>query len=385
ARLDGVATTLETTCRDRAGLLNGQPVVEVKKELGDRYRMAEQERAQRESDRHEAATRAAAADQEAASRATLLETRRTQANEARTALDAALATLGLDEAEARRRLARDAVWLAQEEKALADLEMKRRDTATLLEERTRQVTGHHAQGEPEHTAKEAESARTAARATLDDTRARQGAAAAQLHADDTTLTRRADILADHARQKNVWRLWQSLNDVIGSANGGKLRNFAQSLSLDLLLGHANHHLIELARRYRLERVAGSDLEIQVIDRDMGDEVRSVHSLSGGETFLVSLALALGLSSMAGGHQRVGTLFIDEGFGSLDPASLDTALASLEALQATGRQVGVISHVPALVERIGVQVRVTALGGGRSRVRVAAPHPFRSHPTASASA
>jgi exonuclease SbcC len=153
-----------------------------------------------------------------------------------------------------------------------------------------------------------------------------------------------------------------------------MRNFAQSLSLDLLLTHANRHLEDLARRYRLERVAGANLEIQVVDREMGDERRGVHSLSGGEMFLVSLALALGLSAMAAGTSGgIGTLFIDEGFGTLDPDSLDVALSCLEALQASGRQVGVISHVPAMVERIGAQIRVVPLGGGRSRVTVLSSH------------
>ena len=165
-------------------------------------------------------------------------------------------------------------------------------------------------------------------------------------------------------------LWGKMAQLIGSANGQKMRNFAQSLSLDLLLTHANRHLQDLARRYRLERVAGADLEIQVVDREMADERRGVHSLSGGELFLVSLALALGLSAMAAGTSGgIGTLFIDEGFGTLDHDSLDVALSCLEALQAGGRQVGVISHVPAMVERIGTQIRVVPLGGGRSRVTV----------------
>ena len=104
--------------------------------------------------------------------------------------------------------------------------------------------------------------------------------------------------------------------------------------------------------------------------DGGNEIRGVQSLSGGESFLVSLALALGLSSMSAHDVRVRPLLIDEGFGTLDPATLDSALAVLDALQATGRQVGVISHVPALVERVGAHVRVVQRGGGRSEVIVA---------------
>ena len=113
--------------------------------------------------------------------------------------------------------------------------------------------------------------------------------------------------------------------MIGSHDGKLFRSFAQSLTLDQLLSVANSHLEELAPRYQLERVPQHDLELQVIDRDFGGEVRSVQSLSGGESFLVSLALALGLSSMSAHDVRVRTLLIDEGFGTLDPATLDSAL------------------------------------------------------------
>lgn len=170
-----------------------------------------------------------------------------------------------------------------------------------------------------------------------------------------------------ARQQGVADHWQQLSELIGSASGAKLRTFAQSLTLERLLLEANAQLAELSPRYRLERVPGTDLALQVVDLDMGDEVRSVDSLSGGESFLVSLALALALSSLSSRQTQVESLFIDEGFGTLDPDSLDLALSSLDSLQAAGRQIGVISHVQTLVERIGVQIRVEALGGGESRV------------------
>ncbi|TNJ25350.1 exonuclease SbcC, partial [Aeromonas sobria] len=172
-----------------------------------------------------------------------------------------------------------------------------------------------------------------------------------------------------AAQQAVADHWQLLCDLIGQANGAKFRTFAQSLTLERLLLEANAQLAELSPRYRLERVPGTDLALQVVDLDMGDEVRSVDSLSGGESFLVSLALALALSSLSSRQTQVESLFIDEGFGTLDPDSLDLALSSLDSLQAAGRQIGVISHVQTLVERIGVQIRVEALGGGESRVRV----------------
>ena len=103
---------------------------------------------------------------------------------------------------------------------------------------------------------------------------------------------------------------------------------------------------------------------------MADDVRSVHSLSGGESFLVSLALALGLASLSSNKTQVESLFIDEGFGSLDPETLDIAIASLDTLQALGRKVGVISHVPIVIGCIGAKVVVEKQGGGRSSVVIA---------------
>jgi exonuclease SbcC len=133
---------------------------------------------------------------------------------------------------------------------------------------------------------------------------------------------------------------------------------------------ANRHLADLNPRYELQRVPSGDLVLQVIDRDMADEVRGVHSLSGGESFLVSLSLALGLASMASSRgMKVESLLIDEGFGSLDSNSLAMAVSVLEQLQATGRRVGVISHVDELKERIAVKVEVTPVGRGRSTVQV----------------
>ena len=194
--------------------------------------------------------------------------------------------------------------------------------------------------------------------------------AASLAADADARVRRAAAQAELVAAEHAAEIDRVLGSVIGSHDGKLFRSFAQSLTLDGLLAVANSHLEELAPRYQLERVPKHDLELQVIDRDLGDEIRSVQSLSGGESFLVSLALALGLSSMSAHDVRVRTLLIDEGFGTLDPATLDSALAVLDALQATGRQVGVISHVPALVERVRAHVRVSPKGGGRSEVVVA---------------
>tara|TARA_R110002096_G_scaffold44524_4_gene119732 strand:- start:21924 stop:25214 length:3291 start_codon:yes stop_codon:yes gene_type:complete len=194
---------------------------------------------------------------------------------------------------------------------------------------------------------------------------------------DSEARKRRDALGDKivAATERV-RIFRTLSDLIGSADGKKFRVFAQSLTLDSLLAGANAHLKDLAPRYLLERVPGHDLDLQVVDRDLADEVRSVNSLSGGESFLISLALALGLSSLAAKDVRVESLLVDEGFGSLDGDTLEVALSVLDSLQATGRKVGLISHVPGFAERIGAQVIVTPKGGGRSSVHVQGPMSYR---------
>ncbi|MEB0046021.1 MULTISPECIES: AAA family ATPase [unclassified Pseudomonas] len=171
----------------------------------------------------------------------------------------------------------------------------------------------------------------------------------------------ADAYAEYQR-------WARLSALIGSSTGDTFRKIAQAYNLDLLVHHANVQLRQLVRRYRLKR-GGSMLGLLVMDTEMGDELRSVHSLSGGETFLVSLALALGLASMASSTLKIESLFIDEGFGSLDPESLQLAMDALDGLQAQGRKVAVISHVQEMHERIPVQIQVRRQGNGLSTLEV----------------
>ncbi len=155
---------------------------------------------------------------------------------------------------------------------------------------------------------------------------------------------------------------------IANADGKVFQKIAQGYYLDLLLEEANQQLEQLSRRYQLVRAADS-LGLLVIDTDMGDERRSVHSLSGGESFLVSLALALGLAAMASGRLRIESLFIDEGFGTLDPESLQVVMDALDRLQGQGRVVTVITHVQEMHERIPTQIRVVKLGNGQSQLTV----------------
>lgn len=173
--------------------------------------------------------------------------------------------------------------------------------------------------------------------------------------------------ADAARE--VYQSWSEVDRAIGSATGEKFQRLVQNVTLDHLVHLANHHLAGFSQRYALERVAGAELGIQLVDREMGDARRAGSTLSGGERFLVSLGLALALSSLEGKETFVDALFIDEGFGSLDGESLDMVMETLEALPGTGRRVGVITHVDGMRERIPVQVQVTKRGAGRSTVKV----------------
>ncbi len=168
-----------------------------------------------------------------------------------------------------------------------------------------------------------------------------------------------------ALHKKECARWENLHDLIGSGDGKRFRNFAQGLTFELMVAHANRQLQKMSDRYILVRDLAEPLELNVIDNYQAGEIRSTKNLSGGESFIVSLALALGLSHMASRNVRVDSLFLDEGFGTLDEDALETALETLSGLQQDGKLIGIISHVPALKERIGAQIQVEAGNAGRS--------------------
>ena len=163
--------------------------------------------------------------------------------------------------------------------------------------------------------------------------------------------------------------WDALDNVFGSATGEKLMKAAQEYTLEILLNVANTHLADMTKRYKLARIGDGSLGIKVIDLDMMAESRSAHSLSGGETFIVSLALSLALSSLSSNRMRIESLFIDEGFGALDKNTLQTALMMLEKLQSRGLKIGVISHLTEMLEQIPAKVNVVKLSPGRSKIEI----------------
>ncbi len=167
------------------------------------------------------------------------------------------------------------------------------------------------------------------------------------------------------KQQKEYQRWEKLHTLIGSSDGKKYRNFAQGLTFELMVSHANLQLKKMSDRYLLVRDKNQPLELNVIDNYQAGEIRSVRNLSGGESFIVSLSLALGLSKMASRKVRVDSLFLDEGFGSLDEEALENALEALSGLHQDGKLIGIISHVSALKERISTQIQVTPLSGGKS--------------------
>lgn len=162
--------------------------------------------------------------------------------------------------------------------------------------------------------------------------------------------------------------WNKISSLIGDSKGKDFRDLAQQYNLDILLEYANQQLAMLSQRYTLKRLNNS-LSLAIIDHDMDGETRSVASLSGGESFLTALAISLAIANMASGSMKIESLFIDEGFGTLDASSLHMVMNALDQLQSQGRKVILISHIQEMHERIPVQIQVQPIGSGSSRIEV----------------
>ncbi|MHC8306015.1 SbcC/MukB-like Walker B domain-containing protein [Pseudomonas sp. PB3P13] len=274
----------------------------------------------------------------------------------------------LDDGELQALLSVDDQQVSELRQHLQQSEKAIEQATVRLQERDQRLLNHQAQHNGNLDAEQLASAL----AQLQNLFASSEQRCAELRAEQAEDQRRQN--ANQALAQRIaeayaeYQRWGRLNALIGSATGDTFRKIAQAYNLDLLVHHANVQLRQLVRRYRLKR-GGSMLGLLVMDTEMGDELRSVHSLSGGETFLVSLALALGLASMASSTLKIESLFIDEGFGSLDPESLQLAMDALDGLQAQGRKVAVISHVQEMHERIPVQIQVHRQGNGLSTLEV----------------
>ncbi|MCK9632596.1 MAG: AAA family ATPase [Methanoregula sp.] len=206
------------------------------------------------------------------------------------------------------------------------------------------------------------------KARMDRLRIDIGRIQLQLEQYDEQVEKQKVLTEEIIKQKKEFVRWQKLNELIGSANGKKFKVFAQGLTFKTLMVQANRHLRAMSEhRYLLIQNKESPLDLDIIDNYQAGEIRTTKNLSGGERFLVSLALALGLSGMASHNVRIDSLFLDEGFGALDEDTLETALKTLSSFQREGKIIGMISHVTTLKERIPIQIQVEKIGSGRSRL------------------
>lgn len=255
------------------------------------------------------------------------------------------------------------------ERQRRELEKRELETRRALEDREKELEQHARKEQTAASEAELEDLIDNLEKQLEEMQQDSGALRERLNADEARQKQAAALMQDiEARQKEYSR-WAKLNDIIGSADGKKFRVFAQGLTLGRLVRLANSHLQHLNGRYVIRKRSNEDLGLEIVDTFQADNCRSMNTLSGGESFLVSLALALGLSDLAGRQTNIRSLFIDEGFGSLDENSLDLAISTLENLQAGGKSIGIISHVKELKERIAVQIQVNKKGSGFSEIEI----------------
>jgi exonuclease SbcC len=353
----------------RAGLLGGEETAahrarlsQRRRQIRDAFKLAEAAHGMAKAEEASAASRAA-------SLAALVDQARMREDRAADDLATARREVQLSDAEL-------ATLMAVEENEIEELRAGRsmladavRRTEALVEERERDLAIALAAGESPISAEELAARRLALTDQMEQLQRRAGEIDGILRSDDESRLLAGDLearIAEAGAEVTTWReVWQA----VGSADGSKFQRFAQSVTLANLVHLANIHLADLNPRYRLETAPGSDLGLQIVDLEQDEARRSTVSLSGGERFLTSLALALALSGLEGRMSFVDTLFIDEGFGSLDADTLDVAIDALERLHGKGRKVGVISHVEAMHERISVQIRVEKRSNGRSIVTV----------------
>ncbi|GHA54208.1 AAA family ATPase [Pontibacter akesuensis] len=251
---------------------------------------------------------------------------------------------------------------AQTEKHLTEL----RKTLSNVQQELKQTQAKALTSEPLEALQQQQQEKTHRQRELIAQRARHEQL---LDQDAAQREKNKELAGQLATQQQVYYRWSQLSDLIGSADGNKFSRFAQGLTLARLVELANRHLQKLNDRYRILKSSEEDLELLIVDVYQAEAVRPMNTLSGGESFLVSLSLALGLSDLAGRRTQINSLFIDEGFGTLDAETLDAAITTLENLQASGKMIGIISHVEALKERIGTQIRIQRQAGGVSTVQV----------------
>jgi len=248
------------------------------------------------------------------------------------------------------------------------LQTKKTKSQTLLEDKKNTLQKEEARQLCQENGQELKEKLVEQEKQLEHLLEQAGAARERLKKNEADKINVAEKLAIIDKQKQILGRWNRLHMLIGSADGKKFRNFAQGLTFEMMISHANAALACMNNRYILIRDRNVPLDLNVIDTYQAGEVRSTRNLSGGESFLVSLSLALGLSRMTSNNVRVDSLFLDEGFGTLDEETLEAALDALSQLRDDNKLIGIISHVGALKERIPLQIEITPGNGGRSTAK-----------------
>ncbi|WAB87036.1 AAA family ATPase [Pantoea agglomerans] len=357
-------TQLSEMRRARQALFGDREVTHARQQIQARVQQADEQLAQQLTALQQAQAEVSRLQGELSGLENQRQTLNSKLAEAESALQQALESAGFaDEASLRAALLDEqtAVQLRQQ---LQQLDQQCQQQQARLAD-LRQRLSLHQQAKPEAIPESAEALAQQLeqlRLALRDNASQQGQIQQQLQSDASLRVRQQSLMTQIEQDGVALAQWSLLNDLIGSASGDKFRRFAQGLTLDHLVALANRQLDRLHGRYLLQRRAQDLLELDVVDTWQADAARDTRTLSGGESFLVSLALALALSDLVSHKTRIESLFLDEGFGTLDAQTLDTALDALDALNASGKTIGVISHVEAMKERIPVQIKVRKING-----------------------
>lgn len=367
------ARSAEVSARraERADLLDGEAADTHRARFDDRRSAALKAREDARTRRVESGEANAAAQQKRAGAGAAHAQAQEALEHARRGFAQALASAGMAEESASTLLAIAPPAQAEMRERVQRAEAALASAQVAVVARQKDLGEALAAGRPAESTEALASRGAELAAALETLARRLGEIGARLVDDDAARLRAQNLSAEIEATRAARKNWDEINDAIGSASGDKFRRFAQGLTLERLVALANQRLATLSPRYALERAAGEggDLGLQIVDRELAGERRSTRSLSGGERFLASLALALALAGLEGRDSFVDTLFIDEGFGALDASTLDVAIDALETLQGQGRKVGVISHVDSLQQRIATQIRLEKRGGGKSVVRI----------------
>jgi DNA repair protein SbcC/Rad50 len=367
--LADIAEGLKENKKQRAGLFDGEAVVVVRQRLKDDHQRTTKDLQETRTACSEKSTRLEEVEKNLSRLKTSLKRAVRDREKAFETRNSALEDKGLklEELNSLRSIADEKISAMRSE--LEQLQQNQTRSKALLTDRLQHLEQLEKQTEPEKSKQQLVAELSDIEADRAMLMVDLGKNKSLLELDDAGLKQRAKLSGKIEKVEKNHELWAIISGAIGSKDGAKFRRFAQGVTLDHLIALANVQLRNINPRYKIERNTIGGLGLQVLDVEMGGEIRSVRSLSGGERFLVSLALALGLSQLDGRSSFVDTLMIDEGFGALDARSLDIVIEALESLQSQGRKVGVISHIEALTDRIPVQIKVEKQGNGRSRVRV----------------